>query len=59
MFSNPKTTIFGALTIAAVIAKVFFPEFAALIDQLTGVIVGSGLVAAADAANAGAKLPKV
>lgn len=49
MFSNPITSIFGLISIASAILKHFKPQWAALLDEIMGIAVGSGLLASADA----------
>lgn len=49
MFSNPITSIFGALSIVSVILKHLKPQWAAVLDEIMGIAIGSGLIASADA----------
>lgn len=49
MFSNPITSIFGAIGIASALLKHFKPEWAALLDEIMNLAIGSGLIASADA----------
>jgi hypothetical protein len=48
MFSNPLTSLFGVLAIASKILTLIKPQYAAVLDEITESLLGSGLVAAAD-----------
>lgn len=49
MFSNPITSLFGLLSIASVMLKHVRPQWAAALDEIMGIAIGSGLIASADA----------
>jgi hypothetical protein len=53
LLKNWKTTLAGIVTIAGVITATWLPQYAEHVAQVTGVLVGLGLLAAKDGNKTG------
>ncbi len=53
LLKNWKTTLTGVVAIASVVAATWMPQYADHVAQLTGVLVGLGLIAAKDGNQTG------